>query len=224
VSNRFLVAPMVIALCVAGCLGMPAQRPDTCPSTLRSLFEYAQNRRTADLLACEGAIAASSDVKLSTAFPMALYVADPQRFTLRFVEAFPTSYGELMFGVYEIELAGVLREPAFFTVRTLGRLAQGGNSIAARKLLLGAPHTDGVMAEAFLEELGALLEKRPGVFAKAFSFLTEAERTSVLGGLRGVLDRAHGREIAVSIRGLRDLSPEEKATADMLIRSLEESR
>jgi hypothetical protein len=155
---------------------------------------------------------------------MALYVADPQRFTLRFVEAFPTSYGELMFGVYEIELAGVLREPAFFTVRTLGRLAQGGNSIAARKLLLGAPHTDGVMAEAFLEELGALLEKRPRDFAKAFSFLIEAERASVLGGLRGVLDRAHGREIAVSIRDLRDLSPEEKASADMLIRSLEESR
>ncbi len=206
-----------------GCVATPANSPARGEVNLQVLFQIAAKRETAHLLELEATIGASPDPILSVGLPIALYVADPGRFAQRFIESFPTTYGELMYGLYAIEIAGVLPQPAFFSIRTLGQFARSGNATATRKLLLAIPHSDGVIAEALFEELTTVLRGRPGDVVQAFPLLITRERTIVLEGLRGLLADGTGQEIARSIRSLRNLSAREKASGDDIIRAIERS-
>jgi len=205
------------------CTSCAAATPPPPAVTLQSLFQAAANRDSGRILRMEPAVAASSDPVLGIALPIALYRADPTRFAQRFAESFPTSYGELMAGVYPIELAGVVPEFGF-TVRALGELARAGNGTAARKIVLALPHSDGVVSEALFEELTEVLSVRPRAVLRAFTLLTSSEQASVLQSLRHALPKDRAEAIAQALRQLEDLSGDETAAADTIRSAIQQSQ
>lgn len=221
VTKQAMHVILVVAWLSTGCVATPANSPARGEVNLQVLFQIAAKRETARLLELEATVGASPDPILSVGLPIALYVADPGRFAQRFIESFPTTYGELMYGLYAIEIAGVLPQHAFFSIRTLGQFARSGNATATRKLLLAIPHSDGVIAEALFEELTQLLLTRPKNVLPAFALLIGPERASILQSVRVLLSTGPGPEIAKSLRSLKDLPDAERIAADALIRALE---
>lgn len=214
-----VVSLLAAALCTA-CAATPSIIPNSSGVTLEKLFQLAAARDTQGLLQLERAIGVSPDPAIGVGFPLALYIADPERFAQRFLESFPTTYGELMYGLYEVEKAGVEPEPDF-AVGTLGQFARAGNATATRKLLLAYAHSDGAMAEGLFEELVKLLLTRPKDVLPAFGLLIPQERERVLQAIRVLLAGDAGQEIARSLRSFRDLSDRDRKSADILIRALE---
>lgn len=220
-TQRIVLGIVLIALVWGtGCSAVREAAPRQ-PPTLKDLFVLASHRDTQGLLQLELIVAASPDVTLAVGFPIALYLADPERFALRFAEAFPTTYGELMLGLHHIEAAGVQPEPDF-AIRSIGALARRGSATAARKLVVAYTHADGELAESLFEEVRKLLGVNPRAALSAYALLGSAERLSFLRGLRGHLSGSEGVPVAKSIQSLGDLSEEEEIAAAAIMRALGE--
>jgi hypothetical protein len=218
-------ARTLLVIGIAGwlCTSCAAATPVPSAVSLQSLFRAAASRDSARLLQIEPSVAASSDPTLGIGLPIALYVADPTRFAQRFAESFPTSYGELMTGLYPIELASVLPEHGF-AVRALGQLARSGNGTAARKIILALSHSDGAVSETLFEELAELLPVRPRAVVRAFTLLTNNEQTSVLGSLRRGLPNERAEAVVQALSALQDLSADETVAADVIRSAVQRSR
>lgn len=129
-------------------------------AAVEEVFERARAGDVGHLLEMGERARGSRDRTVEFAVALALYRSRAgSEYESRLVEAFPTTSSEIADVYTRLELRGLAGDFLSW-VDDLGDIASRGNGPAVGKMINGAAHSDGAVAEGFAEQLYLLLDER----------------------------------------------------------------
>jgi hypothetical protein len=198
---------------------------DESEELMTQLFQRASAGDTKGVETLEPKVKQIHSPIVRYAYQIARYMANPVAYAQGFVDAFPENSEGVMGGVYQIELAkradGQRLTPRFlYSFDELGKLAERGQSGAARKLFVVAGTSDGVVTEFVCEKATRVLVVQPAESVDALAKLGDDQRKKVYGCFHSS-SVAELESIRASVSGLA--SGKHVEIANEVLASLKES-
>ena len=97
---RFLIAFFIIPTLIWTNIAIADSPTEPVDVTLREIFDYARKEDVDSLEKMREDIMSSNDRTLMNTYPLALYIASPDKYREEFVGSFPTDYAGLMHDLF----------------------------------------------------------------------------------------------------------------------------
>ncbi len=204
-----IVYLLSILVCILISYSLANVTANEIESYLIKIFDYAKARNIKALEGIQGEINSKKNRTLTTAYPLALYIASPEKYKQQYVDGFPVTYDEIMHDLYESIELKQLTPKFLYSVESIGLIAEEGNEKAIRKVLEGTIHSDGVVSELFCDILTNLFHKQPQKTLKALSKLNKEQRTKEYSCFK-LMDLEDFAILKTNLKKLKSLSKLEK--------------
>ena len=177
--RKHIYTALLILVSFSWAIGQTTKENET-DKYLIKIFNYAKKH---DLKALEAMntklVSEKNNLTISIAYPLALYIASPDKYKNRFIDSFPENYEGIMYVLYDqIELKQLT--PNFlYSIKALGIIAKEGNMIAIKKVLNGYNHSDGIVAEVLCDIITELSQTHSKELNQAISFLNDGHKQNI---------------------------------------------
>jgi hypothetical protein len=141
---------------------------------LVKMFKFANEKDVDKLEKMRSVIKNENNRKFSSAYALALYMSSPTKYCDDYVKEFPAD-NEGMRYIYDVEIAG-LTPKYLYSIDAIGAIAEKGNSVAIKKILLGVANSDAGAAELFCEHFEKIMDKYLYATIVSFSKLDPISR------------------------------------------------
>jgi len=170
--------PILLLAPVSGAQRVPVESPQTRPdsTSLSTLFEHAKRHETDAVLRLGKDPKHAGDRAWEIGYPVALYIASPDKYRGGFVEHFPIDAEGIMQILYEKIEVPKLTPKWLFSFESLGSLARTGDAIAIDRCTKGLAGSRGVVAGAYCASLERIFESQKEKFEQALLVLTVEQR------------------------------------------------
>jgi len=219
--------PILLLAPASGAQRVSAQSPQTGPTStsLSALFEHAKRHETDAVLRLGQDPMRAGDRAWEIAYPVALYIASPEKYRGGFVEHFPVDAEGIMQILYERIEVPKLTPKWLFSFESLGSIARTGDALAIDRCMKGLAGSRGVVAEAYCASLEKILESQKEKFQKSLLALTAGEREPFTACFSAwapaQLDRLESSLLA--LQAPDRTPPEQRASIEALLGSIREA-
>jgi hypothetical protein len=216
--------PILLLAPASGALRVPAQSPQTLPesTSLSTLFEYAKRHEIDAVLRLGQDSKHSGDRAWEIGYPVALFIASPEKYRSGFVEHFPVDAEGIMQILYEKIEVPKLTPKWLFSFESLGSIARTGDALAIDRCMKGLASSRGVVAEANCASLEKIFESQKEIFQKALLALTVEQREPFTACF-STWAPTQLDQLQSSLRALQATDgapPEQRASIDVLLASI----
>ena len=137
--------PILLLAPASGAQRVPVESPQTRPdsTSLSALFEHAKRHETDAVLRLGKDPVHAGDRAWEIGYPVALYIASPQKYQRGFVDHFPVDAEGIMQILYEKIEVPKLTPKWLFSFEALGAIAQAGDAPAIQRCVQGLASSSG---------------------------------------------------------------------------------
>jgi len=168
---------VILLFCLSIGLGLSygQEKSNEADPFLAKMFNYAKAHNIKALEGLREQIKKKNNRNLTYAYSLALYIASPKEYKQQYIDNYPTDFDGLYFIGTQVDNKG-LTPTYFYSIDSIGLIAEEGNEQAIEKIIFGQNHSDGGGAELFTEYLEKVLNKHLQKTIKVFSRIDERQR------------------------------------------------